>query len=64
MYLDKYNQYGVFELPEGAVFRHHDLAWIESITSGFEKINLDKVTYTTMNGNKSNGFFYLGKNIK
>lgn len=63
-YEDKYKKYGVFELPEGAVLRHHDLSWIESIISGFNNIKLDKVTYTTMNGNKSNGFFYLGRNIK
>ena len=64
IYKNKYNKYGVFELPEGAVLRHHDLSWIESITSGFNSIKLETVTYTTMNGNKSNGFFYLGKNIK
>ncbi|SQB93225.1 class I SAM-dependent methyltransferase [Clostridium tetanomorphum] len=57
MYEDKYNKYGVFELPEGAVLRHHHLNWIESITSDFDNIKLEKVTYTTMNGNKSNGFF-------
>ncbi len=64
IYEHKYNKYGVFELPEGAVLRHHDLSWIESITSEFNNIKFEKVTYTTMNGNKSNGFFYLGKNIK
>ena len=64
MYEDKYNKFGVFELPEGAVLRHHDLGWIELITSDFNNIELKTVTYTTMNGNKSRGFFYLGKNIK
>lgn len=63
-YEHRYKKYGVFELPEGAVLRHHDLSWIESITSDFNNIKLETVTYTTMNGNKSNGFFYLGKNIK
>lgn len=63
-YEDKYNKYGIFELPEGAVLRHHDLGWIESITSDFADIKLETVTYTTMNGNKSNGFFYLGRNLK
>ncbi|MBC2582434.1 class I SAM-dependent methyltransferase [Clostridium sp. DJ247] len=64
IYEDKYNKYGVFELQEGAVLRHHDLSWIESITSDFKNIRLETVTYMTMNGNKSNGFTYLGKNIK
>ncbi|SHJ96972.1 Methyltransferase domain-containing protein [Clostridium cavendishii DSM 21758] len=63
-YKDKYNKYGIFELPEGAVLRHHDLSWIEAITSDFNNIKLETVIYTTMNGNKSNGFFYLGKNNK
>lgn len=60
LYENKYNKYGVFELPEGAILRHHDLSWIKSITADFHNIKLDTVTYTTMNGNKSNGFFYLG----
>jgi len=64
IYEDKYNKYGIFELPEGAVLRHHNLSWIESITSDFNNIKLKTVTYKTMNGNKSNGFYYLGKNIK
>ena len=64
IYEGKYKRYGVFELPEGAVLRHHDLTYIESITSDFNNVKLEKVTYTTMNGNKSNGFFYLGKNKK
>jgi ubiquinone/menaquinone biosynthesis C-methylase UbiE len=64
LYEDKYNKYGIFELEEGAVLRHHDISWIESITADFNDIRFEEVTYTTMNGNKSKGFFYLGKNIK
>lgn len=64
VYEDKYDKYGVFELPEGAVLRHYDLNWIKSIISDFNNIKLETVTYTTMNGNKSNGFVYLGENIK
>ncbi|TCO70641.1 class I SAM-dependent methyltransferase [Marinisporobacter balticus] len=64
IYKDKYKKYGVFELPEGAVLRHHYSSWIEAITLDFNNIKFETVTYTTMNGNKSNGFIYLGKNIK
>lgn len=60
MYEDKYNKYGVFELSEGAILRHHDLKWIKEITSDFKEVKLEKVEYTTMNGNKSNGVTYLG----
>ncbi|WP_035796493.1 class I SAM-dependent methyltransferase [Clostridium akagii] len=64
IYENKYKKYGVFELPEGAVLRHHDIKWIKEIISDYNDIKLETVTYTTMNGNKSNGFYYLGKNIK
>ncbi|MFD1177419.1 class I SAM-dependent methyltransferase [Paenibacillus puldeungensis] len=63
-YAEKYGTYGVFELPEGAVLRHHDLAWVKTLTEGFEPLQLEQVTYTTMNGNHSNGYYYFGKNIK
>lgn len=60
-YKDKYGKYGVFELEEGAVLRHFDGKRISEITNGFEEIELEKVEYTTMNGNKSNGIIYLGR---
>ena len=53
---NKYNKYGVFELPEGAVCRHHDKEWIKVKKKIFKEIE-----YTTMNGNKSNGFYYIGE---
>lgn len=52
--------YGVFELPEGAVCRHHDKKWIISLLSDFKKERFEPLTFTTMNGNKSNGFFFIG----
>lgn len=64
LFHEKYGTYGIFELPEGVILRHHSKEWIEHITSGFEKIVLDKVIYTTMNGHKSSGFYFMGKNIK
>jgi len=44
IYEEKYNKYGIFELPEGVVLRHHDLSWIELIISDFNTIKLEKVT--------------------
>jgi len=58
---DKYQKYGVFELPEGAVVRHHDIKWVEQCVQLFDKLILNQVVYTTMNGNKSNGYYYLGR---
>lgn len=61
---EKYSTYGVFELPEGALVRHHKEEYIFDLMKDLEKCKYEKVVYTTMNGNKSNGFFYIGKNIK
>lgn len=61
IYLKKYNTYGVFELPEGAILRHHNLNYIKDLVSEFKKIEFNKVIYATMNGHKSNGFSFLGQ---
>ncbi len=60
-YAPRYGTYGVFELPEGAVLRHHDEAWIQNLLSGFETLRYEHLSFTTMNGNRSNGFYFLGK---
>ena len=58
---DKYSKYGVFELPEGAIVRHHTKEWIRELLKQFNEIIFEDVEYITMNGNKSNGFYYIGK---
>ena len=60
-YENKYNQYGVFELPEGAVVRHHSKDRINELLKKFNLIKFEDLTFTTMNGNKSNGFYCLGR---
>lgn len=60
-YKDKYQTYGVFELPDGAVLRHHDEDRINAWTDGFHRLACKRVTYTTMNGHKSNGLLYIGQ---
>ena len=52
--------YGVFELPEGAICRHHDEAWIKQLLSDFCELEYSRLTFTTMNGHKSNGFYFIG----
>lgn len=59
-----YGVYGVFELPEGAVCRHHDEKWIRRLLRDFSQLDYSRVTRTTMNGHKSNGFYYMGKLTK
>lgn len=58
---DAYGTYGVFELPEGAVLRHHDEAWIKKLLRDFIEAEYRHLTFTTMNGYKSNGFYFVGK---
>ena len=56
-----YETYGVFELPEGAVCRHHDEGWIKQLLGDFSELEYHHLTFTTMNGHKSNGFYFIGK---
>lgn len=60
---DKYGVYGIFELPEGAVVRHHTPKHVFDITAGFDGLVFEPVVYTTMNGHRSNGFYYIGRKI-
>ena len=53
--------YGVFELPEGAVCRHHEEAWIKELLKDFTEQEYRHLTFTTMNGNQSKGFYFIGK---
>jgi ubiquinone/menaquinone biosynthesis C-methylase UbiE len=61
---DKYDSYGVFELPEGALLKHHSEKWIAQLTQPFQHLWYKKFEVTTMNGNKSNAFQYIGQCCK
>lgn len=58
---EKYGKYGVFELPEGAVLRHHSQEWIRELLKDFETLREKPLTFTTMNGHISRGFYYIGR---
>jgi len=60
-YAEKYKCYGVFELPEGVVVRHHRREWITEVTRPFHHLEYEPFTVTTMNGNQSSAFQYLGR---
>ncbi|MGI9069030.1 MAG: class I SAM-dependent methyltransferase [Pyrinomonadaceae bacterium] len=60
-YAKKYKCYGVFELPEGVVVRHHRKEWIEGLTGPFRQLENQPFVVTTMNGNPSSAFQYLGR---
>jgi len=58
---ETYKCYGVFELPEGVVVRHHSKEWIEEVTHPFCQLECHEFTVKTMNGNSSAAFQYLGR---
>lgn len=57
----KYGTYGVFELPEGVVLRHHDRAWVHALLSRFDTVVLEDIETITMNGHHTHGFQYFGR---
>lgn len=48
--------YGVFSLPDGSVFRHHDEGRIASLFAGFERVSEKEITVTTFKGNAAQAF--------
>lgn len=54
-------RYGDFRLPDGGVFRHHDPAWIDSLTAGFDPVERSDLDVVTMNGNPARAFRYIGR---
>lgn len=56
----KYHTYGVFELPEGAICRHHSEEWIKELLAEFQTYCYKHLTFTTMNGHTSKGFYFIG----
>jgi SAM-dependent methyltransferase len=60
-FAEQYDSYGVFELPEGVVLRHHSPEWVDDLLSSFQKINLHIIDVPTMNGNISKVFQYFGR---
>ena len=57
---ERFGCYGVFELPEGAIVRHHSEERIKELLKDFSMKEYEHLTFTTMNGNKSNGFYFIG----
>ncbi len=57
---DKLGVYGAFELPEGAVVRHHSEEHIKELLGAFSSLKYEHLVFTTMNGNRSKGFYFIG----
>jgi ubiquinone/menaquinone biosynthesis C-methylase UbiE len=60
-YEQQYGVYGVFEIEGGAVVRHFQRDRLHTLFSEFDKLFFAENQYTTMNGNRSNGFTFIGE---
>lgn len=59
---DKEN-YGVFTLPEGVIFRHHPRKWIMKLLADFQIEMEVNIEVSTMNGNKGEAFQLIGRKL-
>ena len=59
--VERFGTYGVFELSEGVVMRHHSLSWIETLTSSYRELAIRELVVTTMNGHRAKAFQWLGE---
>jgi len=59
----RHGRYGVFSLPEGVVLRHHDMQWIETLTSDFKETQISFTPVQTMNGHEATAFLFFGQKI-
>jgi SAM-dependent methyltransferase len=55
------DNFGVFSLPEGAVFRHHTREWISGLTKEFTILIERPIEIMTMNGHRATGFQLVGQ---
>lgn len=53
--------FGVFNLPEGATFRHHTKEWIAELTKDFNVLVEKPIIVMTMNGHPANAFQLVGQ---
>lgn len=63
-YQEKYGVYGTFELSDGAVLRHHDKSWIDSLTSKFTHVSWNEFNIMTMNNNHARAFQLFARKNK
>jgi SAM-dependent methyltransferase len=61
--LAKYGVFGVFDLPEGVTVRHHSRQWIATLVADYERVALDEIQLTTMNGHSASGFQWFGLKV-
>ena len=58
---NEYGKFGVFRIPEGGIFRHHDLDWIHELLKNFKILKFDQFKGITMNKHKAEVFQVLAR---
>ncbi|MEM9947302.1 MAG: class I SAM-dependent methyltransferase [Cyanobacteria bacterium P01_D01_bin.36] len=58
----RYGQYGVFDLEDGGVVRHHELSYFNQLVSSFTPLKMETHNVVTMNGNQAEAVRFVGKN--
>lgn len=58
---DNKDNYGVFGLKEGVVFRHHTKEWIKLLLQKFTILEEKIIEVSTLNGNKAEAFQIVAK---
>ena len=58
---DTYGTFGVFQLSDGGVVRHHDMVTIHHLLAGLELVDEDFFEVATMNGNPARVFQILAR---
>ncbi|MFD8145355.1 class I SAM-dependent methyltransferase [Streptomyces sp. NPDC059708] len=53
--------YGVFATDDGAVCRHHDIAELRALLSGFDLVDESRIEVATMNGHRSQAVQLLAR---
>ena len=53
--------YGIFEVADGAIHRHHSREWIDNLLSPFERTDYEELPVVTRHGNPARGFRFVGR---
>ncbi|BCS88663.1 hypothetical protein PSDVSF_19050 [Pseudodesulfovibrio sediminis] len=56
---ERYGIYGIFDLPDGGVVRHHDINHMEALFFDFDVKVFEETVFQTMHGHESEGFYAL-----
>ena len=59
--LKRYGQYGVFDIEDGGVVRHHEMTYFMKLMARFDCQEIETHEVTTMTGNQAEAIRYVGK---